>query len=132
MVVYLVNQPSENLLRQKIREWHDRPFSQDRPSRMQCQLEYNMDFFDWDDHNNAAGVAIQNQASSLASNRVDNICPSTTKFAPWYNGKKDTPSATSQIEPSNDTESKLIDANNISKAARKKAMSKTQVQYFCS
>lgn len=82
MVVYLVNQPSENLIRGKIRDWHNRPFSQDIPNEMKCQLEWSMDFFDWDDHSELARVFARNWASSLISNVDNNTRSTAIRYAP--------------------------------------------------
>ncbi len=117
MVVYLVKQPSENLLRKKIREWHNSPFSKDLPNKMKCQLERNMNDFDWDDHSDSSEISSQS-------------LPPTTKFAPWYDGKKDTLSTCIQTEQSNGTNMKLAQMNNSPNITRKKAMSKIRLRMF--
>ncbi len=121
MVAYIVNQPSENFMRSKIREWHNSPFSPDIPNKMKCQLEWNMDFFDWNYRSDLVEVLARNQASSSMSNTGNNTWPTTTKYAPWYDGKKDTPSISSQNEQSN-----VTDANHTPNTARKRAMSKIE------
>jgi hypothetical protein len=86
MVAYLINQPSENFIRRKIRAWHGKTVSDDASNKMQCQLEMNMDFFDWGDKTDLLAANARSRASSSASSTVGNI---TTKLAPWYKGKKE-------------------------------------------
>jgi len=89
MVAYLINQPSENFIRHKILAWHDKTFSEATSNKMQCQLEMNMDFFDWDDKTDLLAANARSRASSSASSTVGNIRSTITKIAPWYKGKKE-------------------------------------------
>jgi hypothetical protein len=118
MVVYMVNQPSENLLRAKIREWHNIQFSPDVPNRIKCQLEWNMNYYDWDYRNHLSETLIRSRTSSSAFNSSSHIQSTVTKIAPWFNGKEETSSTSIQTEQSAGT-------NLRSAEMKKKAMSKT-------
>ena len=75
MVVYLVQQPSQNLLRSKIRQLHNKTFSRGQSHPMKFQLEPNMDYFDWN-----------NDADLPTPSRISSSSTTTTKAAPWSNG----------------------------------------------
>jgi len=89
MVVYLINQPSENFLRNKIREWNDKPFSESTPNKIKCQLEMNMDFFDWNDKSGLSETFVRSRTSSSISNTSSTTRLITTKYARWYKGDTD-------------------------------------------
>ena len=78
MVVYVIDQRSEKLLRKKIREWHNKSYSREQPSIIKCQLERNVNYFDWENHEDSVD---RSRASSTASNPM---------FS-WHQGKKNTP-----------------------------------------
>ncbi len=114
MVVYIINQPSENLLRAKIREWHNSRYSPDVSNRIRCQLERNMNYYDWDDHGDLSETLIRSRTSSSASNTSNHIQSTTKKLNAWGNNEKDASSMLLQT----------VESNGILKTARKKAMSK--------
>ncbi len=105
MVVYFINQPSENLLRAKIRQWHNSRFSPDVSNIIRCQLERNMDYYD---HGDLSETSIRSRTSSSSSNTSNHT---TKKRNAW--GKNE-----------NDTSFQTAESNGILKTARKKAMSK--------
>ena len=92
MVVYFVQQPSENFIRSKIRSWHDKPYSNNQSSKIKCQLERNMSFFDWENDEDFS-------TRSRASNTNNQIRSTKTKLAPWYNGNQDSSSDESNLRP---------------------------------
>ncbi len=114
MVVYFVNQPSENLLRAKTREWHNSRFSSDVSNKIRCQLERNMNYYDWDDHGDLSETLIRSGTSSPASNTSNRIQPTTKKPNVWGKNEKDMSSMLLQTGES----------NGILKTMRKKATSK--------
>jgi hypothetical protein len=114
MVVYIIDQPSENLLRAKIREWHNSQFSPDVSNRIRCQLEQNMNDYDWDDHGDLSETLIRSRTSWSASNTSNHIQSTTKKLNAWGNNEKDTSSMLLQT----------TESNGILKTARKKALSK--------
>ena len=48
-MAYLIRQLFENKLRKKIDEWHGTPFSTTIPQNIQCQLEVNQEYYEWND-----------------------------------------------------------------------------------
>ncbi len=125
MVVYIVNQPSENLLRAKAREWHNIRFSPDVWNKIKCQLERNMTYYNWDYPNDSSETLIPSRTSSSASNTSNHIQSTATKMASWFNGKKNTSLTSIQTEQSDGTNLKSEETNNTPSTTRKKAMSKT-------
>ncbi|UJR11175.1 hypothetical protein I4U23_015356 [Adineta vaga] len=57
IVVYLVNQSSENFLRKKILQWQNKPLPTNTWKKIQFQLEKNMDFFNWENRNRSSSSA---------------------------------------------------------------------------
>jgi hypothetical protein len=48
-MAYLTCQPIENRLRQQIDKWHNTSFSSVQVQKIQCQLEINQEYYEWND-----------------------------------------------------------------------------------
>lgn len=63
---YLIRQPYENKLRQQMDRWHGTPFSPEMPQKIQCQLEINQDYLEWNDSNDAVRPLNDDNHASVA------------------------------------------------------------------
>ncbi len=116
MVAYLINQPSEKFIRDKILAWHGKTFSEGTSNKMQCQLEMNMDFFDWDDKTDLLASNARSRASSSASSTAGNIRSTKTKLPPWCKGKKESlpmPFQTAESNINDDEPTKIKRNGNV-------------------
>lgn len=108
IVVYLVNQSSEKFLRSKIFECHNKPFSTDTPNTMKCQLEMNVDFFDWDDKCHLLETFARSRTSSTISSTGNSTRSLTiTKPAPWYKGEKEGQSKSENDQQNRETKAAI-------------------------
>ena len=78
IVVYLIDQIAENLLANRIEQWHHASLSETPANRIRYQLERNLDYYDWNDRppvlNSSSRSGAESNASSTHAQRPDN-CP---------------------------------------------------------
>ena len=68
MVVYVNNQASEKLLKNKIHQWHNAPYTPGLNRLIKCQLERDSLDLDWDNDNNLSETSDLSRTSSMSSN----------------------------------------------------------------
>lgn len=64
---YLIRQLLHNKLREQFGKWHNQPFSQQMPLLIQCQLELNQDYYEWNDTPEVPSASNNSQYASPAA-----------------------------------------------------------------
>jgi hypothetical protein len=88
-MAYLIRQPLENKLRQQIDKWHNTLFSPLTLQKIQCQLEINQDFFEWND-STVITRPLDNNYSASPPLSTHSACSNRTKQFPWYSSAAST------------------------------------------
>ncbi len=82
-MAYLIRQPLENRLRQQIDKCHGTSFSPILTQHIQCQLEINQEFFEWNDSTELIQSA-DNSAYASPALSTHSTCPNRTNRAPYH------------------------------------------------
>jgi hypothetical protein len=82
-MAYLIRQQLENRLRQQIDKYHNTSFSSTFTQHIQCQLEINQMFYEWNDSTETIR-STDNSACASPALSTHSTCPNQTKRVPYH------------------------------------------------
>ena len=77
-VVYFIRQRVHNKLRQQLGQWHNKSLSTTKPQLIQCQIEIDQNYFDWNDNCQAPPTPMKNFVFVQKDKRSAATVPTTS------------------------------------------------------
>jgi hypothetical protein len=123
-MAYLIRQPLENKLRQQIDKWHNTSFSSVIPQKIQCQLEINQEYFDWNDSTDMVQSFDHSRCVSPVLS-IQNTHLNGTKPIPCYSSTISTASWKQSVSK----QSSIVGQSQVPRSLRSKSGTKSYNKY---